>query len=126
MSDIRQFKLTSGDEIVCQVVAWPESEDDPSIVIRSAYQVVTHITEDGEYRQFRPWMVLQNGRNLFQSINADHILADANPSKQLLEYYARVVIEESEEEKNDMEDLTSFDDSDTGNLVRFPGKHTVH
>ena len=40
MTDIKQFKLTNDEEIVCEVVEWP-SEQEPSMVIRKAMKVIS-------------------------------------------------------------------------------------
>lgn len=125
MSDIRQFKLSSGDEIVCDVVGWPESDDDPAIVVRNVYQVVAKVTDEGRFYQFSPWMVYQGGNNVFQSINVDHIIADANPSTMILEYYNNVTEEYADEEEATTE-VEYSQDSDSGNLVKFPGSKTIH
>lgn len=127
MSDVRQFKISSGDEVVCEVVAWPEHEDDGAIVVRNVYQLVSNIADDVKYYGFRPWMVFQSGAQVFQSINVDHIIADATPSTTLLKYYHDTVANLAEEEGDDHSDEEApLDAPADGNLVTFPGKPRIH
>ena len=141
---IRQFKLTNGDEIVCDVVEWPDEEEGPNaLVVRNAYKIhmVVPITpSENRFYQFRPWMIYQDNPEYFQILNGDHILAEATPSEEMLQQYARLFSEESELEDLDkmqaklkeMLDLVNAEevdlyggDSDFGNLIQFPGRR-VH
>jgi hypothetical protein len=136
---IRQFKLTNGDEIVCDVVEWPDVEDDHNgLVVRNAYKIFMLNTlnpTENRYYQFRPWLVYQDKKDYFQVLNADHIIAEATPADELLVHYYRI-INDGEENDSDLENSISklekvlkeymednnFNDSDLGNLIKFPGK----
>lgn len=137
---IRQFKLTNGDEIVCDVVEWPSVDDDHNgLVVRNAYKIfmINPISTETRYYQFRPWLVYQDNKEFFQIINADHIVAEATPADELLIHYYRIVnditddnLEEKLEElaKTLKEYMTdeNFNDSDVGNLIKFPGNKKLH
>jgi hypothetical protein len=88
IKSIRQFKLSNGDEIVCDVVEWPDEDDGPNaLVIRNAYKIhmINPIVPgENRYYQFRPWMVYQDNPEYFQILNGDHILSEATPSKKCL------------------------------------------
>ena len=58
--ETKQFKLASGDEIICEVVQW-NMDEETEIVVRKAMKLVMGETEGGNYRyySFRPWMVYQ-------------------------------------------------------------------
>ena len=88
IKSIRQFKLSNGDEIVCDVVEWPSVDDDhDGLVIRNAYKIhmIMPLTPtDNRYYQFRPWMVYQDNPEYFQILNAGHILSEASPSEEML------------------------------------------
>lgn len=138
---IRQFKLTNGDEIVCDVVEWPDVDDEHNgLVVRNAYKIFMLNTlnpTENRYYQFRPWLVYQDNKEFFQIINADHIVAEATPADELLVHYYRIVnditddnLEEKLEElaktlKEYMSD-ENLNDSDSGNLIKFPGKRNLH
>ena len=79
MNEIKQFKLSNGDEIVCDVIEWPDVDgDSPDIVVRNCFKiVVAGVKSSGDnirYYQFRPWMVHQDEPDMFQVINGNHII----------------------------------------------------
>lgn len=136
---IRQFKLTNGDEIVCDVVEWPSVDDDHNgLVVRNAYKIFMLNTlnpTENRYYQFRPWLVYQDNKEFFQIINADHIVAEATPADELLVHYYRIINDaeddENLEEKIDklkemLNEFMSENDSDSGNLIKFPGNKKLH
>jgi hypothetical protein len=136
---IRQFKLTNGDEIVCDVVEWPDVDDEHNgLVVRNAYKIFMLNTlnpTENRYYQFRPWLVYQDNKEFFQIINADHIVAEATPADELLVHYYRIInhIDDDEniEDKIDklkeiLNEFMSENDSDSGNLIKFPGKKNLH
>ena len=138
---LRQMKLTNGDEIICEVIDW-ESEEGPAIVVRNAFRIITVDRQNGlRYHIFRPLMVMQIEDEFFQTLNTDHIIDEATPSKEFVkEYYNALKIETDEEtdvdEKmeeymkkiTDMLDAKELEpDSDVGNkVIRFPGRNKLH
>lgn len=145
MNDIKQFKLTSGEEIICDVLEYPD-EEMSDMVIKDAYQVYMHAqTPDGtRMYTMRPWMLMQEASDSNDNIvvlNSNHILAEANPSSKMVEHYAKVIVHDNSPEttQEDMaEKLAAFinqlrnavinpaSDSDVPtNIVSFPGR-TVH
>jgi len=136
---IRQFKLSNGDEIVCDVVEWPSEDDDHNgLIVRNAYKIFMVNTlnpTENRYYQFRPWLVYQDKKDYFQVLNADHIIAEATPADELLVHYYRVINDTDENEK-ELEDKIAklekvleeymsdktFNDSDSNNLIQFPGR----
>lgn len=137
---IRQFKLSNGDEIVCDVVEWPDEEEGPNaLVIRNAYKIHMIMPippSENRYYQFRPWMVYQDNPEYFQILNGDHIMSEASPSGDMLLQYARLLNDEEEDDLEKMQDklkemldLVNAEevdlyggDSDFGNLIQFPGR----
>jgi hypothetical protein len=88
MDNIKQFKLTSGEEILCEVIEWPE-EGECDIIVRKILQITTL---DDDIRGLRmcslkPWMSMQEDDDCFQIINSNNIAAEANPTLTLLEYF---------------------------------------
>ena len=90
---------------------------------------------ENRYYQFRPWLVYQDNKEFFQIINADHIVAEATPADELLVHYYRIInhIDDDEniEDKIDklkeiLNEFMSENDSDSGNLIKFPGKKNLH
>lgn len=147
MKDIKQFKLTNGEEIITEVLEWPGIDDDSTeladMVVRNTYKIVAiDQTIDGHrYYTFRPWMIYQEGDDVYQTINVNHIIGEANPTEKLLEQYVialnnsaepgvdREAIQKKLEDyinnlrNNLAEKLQPYDDSDEGpNVIKFPGR----
>ena len=144
IKSIRQFKLSNGDEIVCDVVEWPSVDDEhDGLVIRNAYKIhmIMPLTPtENRYYQFRPWMVYQDNPEYFQILNAGHILSEATPSEEMLIQYQRLL---NDEEEDDIEKMTAklkemlvlvnaeevdlYGDSDLGSkIVKFPVNRKLH
>jgi hypothetical protein len=107
--DIRQFKLTNSDEIICEVVEW-DNESDSSIVVRKALQLVS-VNDDVsgiKYYSFRSWAALQESINDLILLNAEHILSEACPSGILIEYYAEAILQQSKHLEEDAEEIKSI------------------
>ena len=89
--DIKQFKLANGEEIVCEVVEWHD-EENADIIIRDSYKILSwqsNVSSD-RYHSFMPWMVMQEGEGLFQSINADQIVGSCSPTESILKEYWKI------------------------------------
>jgi len=156
MSDlqIKHFKLANNDEIICEVLEW-NSENDAALVIRSCLKIIQ--LEDFQrgvrFYAFRPWLSFNDDPAEIHVINSDHIIAQSNPSNELLDHYAKTIVsinkslndrkidipldemadrlESMSEEgfENYMESLTkkyNDDDSNFENVIRFPDKSKLH
>lgn len=146
--EIKQFKLSSGEEIVCEVLEWPNvDEDEADIVVRNIFKIVAleASVTGNRYYTFKPWMVFQDEPDMFQLINSNHIVGEANPSQKLLEQYfivlkgepsedseaARAEIEKRLEDYiNSLRVMVSGQneqrDSSDQNVIVFPGGRTIH
>ena len=113
--EIRHFKLTSGEEVICEVMEW-DSEESSSIIIRAAMQLVENISIRTGVKifSFRPWLSFQEDPGLLQTINSMHIVGETFPSTQLLQMYKKCLIKLNNylNEKGDLPpiDLDEFDD----------------
>jgi len=96
---IKQFKLTSNEEIICEVI---ENDDDPSGIIAKRILKV-HVGEDYDngirYYSFKPWMSFQDHINDFSIITAEHIIGQTTPSESLKKHYC-IAIEQVEKEEH--------------------------
>ena len=100
MNNIKQFKLSSGEEIVCEVVEWANDEE-PDLVVRNSFKLLAYSnpSTSTKYYTFTPWMIFQDQHDMLQVINSVHIIAEANPSAKLLEQYFIAVNNENENEQ---------------------------
>tara|TARA_R110000796_G_scaffold43451_4_gene106829 strand:+ start:1000 stop:1425 length:426 start_codon:yes stop_codon:yes gene_type:complete len=86
-----QFRLSNGDELICQVVEEPE-EDETNVIIRNAMMIhKVETTEGSRYHTFRPWMAGQISDQYFQMLNYTHIVGEAKPEILLLEQYHKAL-----------------------------------
>ena len=135
-NQLKQFKLLSGDEIICEVVEWPDVEDEyTDIIVRNVYEIKCLYNPTNGYRihSLRPWYTMQMQEGIFQSINSQHITSEANPVRDLIEHYKQSIEAElesisltTEEVEKEMtrEDLESFDEEE--NIISFPTKDKMH
>lgn len=91
--DIKQFKLTNDDEILCEVLNW--DDDEGSVLIRGALRII-NIEDYGRgmrFYAFRPWVLFQDDPSEISIINTSHIIAEASPSKEILKHYGNTLKE---------------------------------
>tara|TARA_R110000868_G_scaffold282471_2_gene542737 strand:+ start:3007 stop:3447 length:441 start_codon:yes stop_codon:yes gene_type:complete len=146
MNNIKHFKLTNGEEIVCDVVEWPDPDTDSvDLVIRQAFRIISAAqssTENVFYYALKPWMVYQEGDDLYQILNYNHIIAEATPTTELLKHYVRVTRDEDtshEEVEHKMKEyldelkgiISGLDSADRNaaadpKVIKFPSKNKLH
>ena len=146
--EIKQFKLSSGEEIVCEVIEWPDVDEDMAeIVVRNIYKIIAidQTVSGNRYYTFKPWMVFQDEPDMFQTININHVVGEANPSQKLLEQYFTMIkgelSEDSEAARAELEkkledyinnlrqmvnQQVGSKDSGEENVIKFPGGRTIH
>jgi len=113
MLNVRHFKLATDEEIICQIVTYPEPEsEDTEVVIRNALKLMSVVSPDGNvFHTLRPWMIYQVSENNMVSLNINLIVGEALPHQDIINNYEGMLkkfledIPESEHEIN-------FDDSD--------------
>jgi ribosomal protein L13 len=148
MYDVVQLKMTNGSEVVCEVLEWPDQNDN-QIIARNALSIVNYEIEDGErVYMFVPWIHFNEGPKDLIIINADHIIATGKPTQYLIDQYRVAVTEtnmankrrEEEHLKRKEEGLKQIEQAidrvlkpketsdKPANVVIFPGKNddTVH
>ena len=95
-NELRQFKTTSGEEVVCEVVQWNEGYD-TEVLVRKAMRLVLIETEDGiKYYSFRPWMVYQEHPDDLIILNINNVIGIGFPPDTLLSQYNEAVQEMAE------------------------------
>ena len=140
--ELKQFKLTTGEQIICEVVQWPD-HDDPDdyvgdIVVRNVLSIVAIQHELGNIYTFRPWMMYQDEDNCLMTINENHVVGEANPSFKMKAQYIAVAIGreggDQVEAATDIENMlkraagleasqdASGDSDSLSKIVMFPGK----
>ena len=92
MQNITQFKFSSGQEIVCEVMEWPEDKNEKDIIVRNAMAIIAGETEYGEkIFMFRPWVHYLESPDEYIIINSLHVVSTNRPSNYLVEEYEYAV-----------------------------------
>ena len=86
MKEIKQFKMTSGSEIICDVVEWAE-EDFHEIVVRNCMEIIKIQNTQEIFYVFRPWIHYLEAHEDLCVINSEHIVAIATPNPALVAQY---------------------------------------
>jgi len=136
LTNIKQFKLSNGEEVICEVVEWSD-EEHSDLVIRRALKlnVYDDDTKGVRYYHFKPWMMMQEGDEMFMTLNINHIISEANPTAKVIANYMEAVKNANltEEEiaakieehiakmRAQVEEISyAHEDSDYANILMFP------
>jgi len=113
--DFAQFKLTSGHEIVCEVLEWtdPNISDSKDIIIKNVMQIVSgQMNDSGEsIFMFRPFVQFCEGEKEYMVLDMSHVLTVNRPNKHLCAEFIYAVQEmndialERDEEVAEAEEL---------------------
>jgi len=87
--NIKQFKLTNNEEIVCEVVEWDTHDELGDILVKRALKIigVEDYQKGWRFFAFRPWMSFQDDPETLQTINSSHIIVTTNPTSKILKHY---------------------------------------
>ena len=89
--EVRQFKLASGEEVVCEVIQW-HNEEELELIVRKAMKLVMGEMDTGvRYYSFRPWMVYQENPEDLVVLNGNHVIGIAYPPESLIAQYDEAV-----------------------------------
>lgn len=109
MNSIIQFKLSTGEEIIADVLSYP-TDDIHMFAVKSAMKIVlTQSTDDLYMYVFRPWLIMQNDMNTVNLLNPDLIIGQTYPNRQLTEQWCNAVLRmiESKEILDSMDNMDS-------------------
>ena len=90
----KQFKLASGEEIVCDVIEWA-SENCFDIIVKNIMEIVQHYDrhENEHYYLFRPWVHFQENDMDISILDSRHIIATSNLNYILMQQYKSAVMD---------------------------------
>ena len=144
---VKQFKLNSGEEIVCEILEYAD-EDYYDLLIRRAFEIKCIMGPDQtRYYAMKPWMTVSEGKDNLISLNTSSIIGEANPSSPVMKHYLKAVQEsemtpkeikerlqkilsekiDEEEVLMDEGDIEDIDNMNRSNIIDFPRKKpTLH
>lgn len=87
--EYKQFKLTNGEELVCELIASADEDSTADVIVRRAMRIV--VTEDLEenvrYYTLKPWMSFMDDTLELIALNSIHIVGEAKPSDTIMIHY---------------------------------------
>lgn len=87
----KHFKLTSGDEIVCEVIDYEEESADAVIRKALRIEIVEDFEQNVRYYTFKPWLSFQDDVDEYISLNPTHIICEALPSETIMTHYYKAL-----------------------------------
>ena len=152
-SNVVQLKLSSGDEIICEVMEWPDNGGN-EMIIRNAMTMTYSFDMDNEQMYgLKPWFTMVESAEEYIIININHVTGTARPSSSYYKEYRSALshmhtmakkrkFEHDQEmirqEKRFLDalekmsakisdsDYTVLDSSPETNVIPFVPKDTVH
>ena len=148
-SNVVQLKLSSGDEVICEVMEWPDQPHGNEMIIRNAMTMTYSFDMDNEQMiGLRPWFTMVESAEEYIIINTNHVTGTAKPNPNYLREYKSALShmhqcgekrkldyqqEAVKQEKRFLDALervtsrlTSSDSSSGDNIIPFPDKDTLH
>ena len=88
MSQIKQFKLTNDDEIICEVIQW-DNDDDTPLLVRGAMKIISveDFSRNVRFYAFRPWMGFVDDPDILHTLNSSHIIGALTPGEDVINHY---------------------------------------
>ena len=118
--NLRQFKLSTGEEIICEVIQWDDVET-TAILIKGAMRLVESVSIKSGYRffSFKPWLSFSDDPKILQTLNSEHVMGETMPTKELNDMYENCLkklnkfIETKKPDKHiDLDHLTDLTDEE--------------
>ena len=83
--NIKQFKLSTGEEIICEVIHW-DTEETTAIIVRKAMKLCDSVNMRNGYKffSFRPWLSFSDDPDILQTVNSEHVIGETTPSPELI------------------------------------------
>ena len=102
--DIRQLVLSNGQELLCEVIQWPDMDIDEQevMIIRKAAKIIIqeNFEQGTRWFTFRPFMTYQDDNSSLCSLMPYHIITIGHPSQILKNQYTKYLKLLSSEENS--------------------------
>ena len=89
--EFKQFKLTNGDEMICELISIDDDESsDRDVIVRRAMKIVVtdDLEENVRYYTLKPWISFQDDTSDLIALNSVHIVGESTPSETVMYHYA--------------------------------------
>ena len=119
---IKQLKVATGDEVVCEVL----EDDEFEIPVRNALRLISKEVDGYKYYTFKNFMVYQDRPESVSVIRAEHIVSYANPPEDLQLEWEKALEEMYAETSNKSLDYEMEMRDSGSNVVNFPKGPQIH
>lgn len=119
--EIRQFKLSNGDEIVCEIIEW-NNEEELELVTRKVMKLVQSEANGVKYFVFRPWMIYQESLDEFIILNGNHVIGIGYPTEPLLFQYYEALKEMEKMHETRKEEYAEMSEEDIKEVSKMVSK----
>ena len=119
---IKQLKLTTGDEVVCEVL----EDDEFEIPVRNALRLISREVDGYKYYTFKNFMVYQDRPESVSVIRAEHIVSYANPPEDLQLEWEKALEEMYAETSRQAHDYEMEMRDSGSNVDNFPKGPQIH
>ena len=88
MNEVTHMKLSSGEEIVCEVLDWPD-EGEKEIIVRMAFALRTQFDPETMSAVYGlvPWMTMVESVNDYIVLSSDHVVSITKATSSFLREY---------------------------------------
>ena len=102
---IKQIKISSGDEILCEIIDITDEE----LIVRNALQICKiEIDANRSYGMLKPWISFQENTQELVSLNDMHIVAIASPSEDLIKQFGNAIKNNGTDEDDEDFDVDTW------------------
>tara|TARA_R100000541_G_scaffold1902_3_gene7082 strand:+ start:25030 stop:25464 length:435 start_codon:yes stop_codon:yes gene_type:complete len=97
---VKQIKISSGDEILCEIMDITDEE----LIVRHALQICKiEVDASRSYGMLKPWISFQEQTQELVSLNDMHIVAIATPSEDLIVQFGNAIKGNNSDEDFDVD-----------------------
>lgn len=146
MMNLIQFKMTSGDEIIAEVMEWPD-DNSKDMIVRNAMILTYSFDEDftNQIYGLKPWFSMIENPLEYISVDTHHIMSTTRPNNSFVKEYTEALIQMHSlgqkrkiEERRELEEFEKLfkdrlervskqmleSDSAVSNVLQFPPPDT--
>lgn len=94
MINLVQLKMTGGDEVICEVMEWPD-QDGKEMIVRNAMVLSYSFDEDltNHIYGLKPWFSMIENPMEYIVINTDHVMCTTRPNSMFVKEYNEALVQ---------------------------------
>ena len=131
MNNLVQLKMNGGDEVICEVMEWPE-ENSKDMIVRNAMVLSFSFDEDFSNQVFglKPWFSMIENPLEYIVVNTDHVMSTTRPNSAFVREYNEALIQMhslgNRRKAQEKKELKEFEQRFKDKLEEIAGKFTLN